>query len=553
MIKNLYKNILTVVLLLSLLSASACNKDSQQYVADDTSEPSATGNIVTENEAEKPVAGGVLTLSVAKYSSLNPLNTDNEDIRQYMSLVYNNIVTLDYSTYPKAELADSWSCDETCTKWTFVLKSGIKWHDGSAFSAEDVVETINYVKKNGGNYAANVANIKNCMAIDDKTLELECAEPDGMLPCKMSIPVLKARALVNGSANTLPIGTGMYRYDTKTSSATKLVFSKNPINATLNSEPYIEGIEINVYESDEKKDDSVSDFSLFYDELFKADDIKENVKLINFSGDMYTYLLPNITGSNSVMSNVDLRQAISCFINRGNIINAASGGNGIAAILPAYQGTFCWSGDSVKATADVESGVLLLEKAGYIKGESGNWEKDGKSLTVKCIVPADYSEYCLAAERLRIELEKNGITLVLSYLSDKAYAQAVKSGSYDIAVMQISLGSWIELKGMFGTNGTMNFNKYSNVEIDELIKHASEICDKDEFKNIYDKIKNILMSDMPVIGLYVKGDLVLVSENLHGIVSGGIYPWDVFANIDKWYIDGENITDESNGAGVTKK
>ncbi|MBQ8827919.1 MAG: ABC transporter substrate-binding protein [Clostridia bacterium] len=528
--KNVFEKILIVLLAVFVLSASACSEI--QYVADDISEPEQTESAGSEEkipEESSPVSGGRLMLTSGAYSSLNPLTTDNEDIKQYMNLVYGSIVSLDYDMSPKAELAESWSCDEECRVWTFNFRSGITWHDGSSFDAKDAAATIEYIKSVGGNYSENVANIDKCTAQSESVLVVECKEPDGMLTCKMAIPVIKSESLKSSTANTLPIGTGMYKYNTYESMASKICLERNDMY--YGNIPYIESVEINVYADEEQRSSGEFDFSMLYDTAFSSEFAKEGSKSANFSGSIFMCLLPNIS-KKSVMNDANIRHAVSCFSDRSNIINAAAAGNAESALLPAYKGTFCWQDDGVIDSADAASGETYMKNAGYTKSDSGLWNIGGKNLELTCIVPADFVEHELLALKLKDELEKQGISVNNVILDEKLYADALKSGSYDLAIMEIKLGSWIDLESVFSKDGELNINVYSNEQLETLFDNVAATSDSAAVSDMYRQIKEILLEDMPIIGLYIKNSTVVSSFRLWNVATSGIYTWDIFANID---------------------
>jgi peptide/nickel transport system substrate-binding protein len=93
-------------------------------------------------------------------------------------------------------LALSWDVDaKDKTKWTFKLRPGVKFHDGSAFNADAVVWNVNKVlDKEAAHFdpaqvgatASRMPTLKSAKKIDDLTVELTTTEPDAFLPINLS-------------------------------------------------------------------------------------------------------------------------------------------------------------------------------------------------------------------------------------------------------------------------------------------------------------------------------------------------------------------------------
>ena len=79
----------------------------------------------------------------------------------------------------KPMLAESWKPNADGSVWTFVLRKGVKWHDGSAFTSADVVATMDRLA--GSNLKASIA-AGSTKAVDDFTVQITLLSPDGQFP-----------------------------------------------------------------------------------------------------------------------------------------------------------------------------------------------------------------------------------------------------------------------------------------------------------------------------------------------------------------------------------
>jgi len=527
--RKIYRGLLVILTFIIVISSVSCS--GEQYVADDTSEPTTTDSPGIENDISEPVFGGVLRLATTKYSSLNPLITDSEDIRQYMSLVYSNFISLDYSGKPTPEIAKNWSSDDNGVTWTFKLRTDAKWHDGGVADSEDIVSTINFIKTNGGNYSENVKKIKSFKATDSETVEIVCNEPCSILPCLLSFPVLKAENIKDAGKN--PIGSGIYSFDSARSTKDK-VYLRN-FDGYFGEKPYIEAVEISTYASNDEKYKAESGFSVIYDGVMKASYLKEGVITYKISGDEFTGLWFNL--NSGATSDIAVRKAIQNYVDRADLIKAGAYGHAESALYPVKQGTFLYDGDKVPSSPDKVLGDELMGIAGYSKNSSGMWAKNGSVINAVCLVPANDTGYLLLAERLKKNLGKNGISVTLKYCTTSEYADLLKKGSYSIALMGTSFDTYTDFESAYKTGGKYNINSYSNADVDKLITDSEKITNQAELQKTYSEIAEKVGSDSICCGLYVKNQLVVTSEKLHGIESNTMYSWDIFASVHKWYIE----------------
>src|SRR2546422_10671866 len=75
---------------------------------------------------------------------LNPFRGLNDPSYELFGFIYDYLFSLDQDGHPIPNLATDATCDATCTNWTYTIRQGVKWSDGSDFTANDVVFSVNY-------------------------------------------------------------------------------------------------------------------------------------------------------------------------------------------------------------------------------------------------------------------------------------------------------------------------------------------------------------------------------------------------------------------------
>src|SRR5476651_2712956 len=137
-----------------------------------------------------PRRGGILRISVDQAASvIHPLRTRVNPEHMVAELCYSNLTTLTTGMAPLPDLALSWSANADFTEWTFKLRPGVKFSDGSPCTAKDVAATYVAIldPKTASPARAIVSMIKEPVAVDDETVlfRLNTAYPD--LPDRKSV------------------------------------------------------------------------------------------------------------------------------------------------------------------------------------------------------------------------------------------------------------------------------------------------------------------------------------------------------------------------------
>ncbi len=125
-------------------------------------------------------------------------------------------------------LAESWSPNDDGSEWTFKLRAGVKWHDGTPFTADDVVATIDRLSV--GNLKAYV-EAGAATAVDETTVKIALLIPDGQFPYQLSIYnpqslITPADYETGTTLDGRPTGTGPFKLE-KYDIATGATFVRN--------------------------------------------------------------------------------------------------------------------------------------------------------------------------------------------------------------------------------------------------------------------------------------------------------------------------------------
>lgn len=174
---------------------------------------------VLAQAAATPVKGGNLSIATpGDPRSLDPVASPGPLTARYAELLYESLFAPDKDFTPRPMLVDTYTRSADGLKYTFVLRSGISFHDGSPLTSADVVASLNRflrVDFAGRDVARDVASVS---AADDKTVVVTLHRPRFPLLYELAGPasqIFKASLLEGlpstGLTQKQAIGTGPYR------------------------------------------------------------------------------------------------------------------------------------------------------------------------------------------------------------------------------------------------------------------------------------------------------------------------------------------------------
>ena len=167
--------------------------------------------------------GKTLRAALTGYTTINTLDPGKAAVNPEFYVIwgmFNTLVKFDASMKVVGDLAESWSNPEP-TIWEFKLKPGVKFHDGSELTSEDVVFTFSRIadEKFGSPVRQKMAAITGVTATDPQTVRIQTAQPFAPLLTYLTNTrtstqiVCKKAVLAMGDAQYAqkPIGTGPWK------------------------------------------------------------------------------------------------------------------------------------------------------------------------------------------------------------------------------------------------------------------------------------------------------------------------------------------------------
>ena len=177
----------------------------------------AAGFVTAASEvlAATPVKGGSVRAASSVHGpddTMDPASaTSNIDYFRHRAH-YNSLVQLNDDIVPQPELAEEFSANATATEWTFKLRKGVEWHDGTKFTADDAVYSMNrhLGEESVSTVKSLVASVVEWKKVDQYTIKAVLSESFADLATVLGEKQFKI--VQDGTTDfTNPVGTGPYR------------------------------------------------------------------------------------------------------------------------------------------------------------------------------------------------------------------------------------------------------------------------------------------------------------------------------------------------------
>lgn len=265
-----------------------------------------------------------LRLGIAELDTLNPVLTNNKNVKEISRLIFDSLVTIknDYSL--EFSLATGIAKENNLT-YIITLRDDVKWQDGSDFNAYDVKFTIDTIKSHNCSYSSNLENVSDLEVIDDNTLKIILYGESDFFEYNLTIPILSnnyynGEDVGNSEKNNTPMGTGMFKFSSNENGVLKLVPNENYWNE--DKKPLLTEIDVNLYDS---IGNMYAAFKSGYIDIMEVDSKNIGTYIgslgytkVDIPARDITFLSFN-TGFD-ILSDGRTRKAISLYIDRANLI-----------------------------------------------------------------------------------------------------------------------------------------------------------------------------------------------------------------------------------------
>ena len=426
------------------------------------------------------------------------------------------------------DLATKWEVASDNVTWTFNLRDGVTFHDGTPFNADAVVSYFTRMLDKTYNLSAYTLwePIAKVEKVDDRTVKLTTKRPYGALLNTMAhgsalIPSPAAVTKYGKDIGLHPVGTGPYQLDTF-NPGSKLVVKAFPqyhgdkpvydsITYTYVGDPAgrvaaLQGGQANII-------DAVPV------EQAKQLAGKSGVSLVNIPG-LQCFGI-GLNQNHQFLTDKNVRQALNYAIDKEAIVSSLFRGYATVMNSPLAPNT-TGHAECGKYQVSADKAKDMLKSAGFTAGSDGILAKDGKRFSLRLRTPDGmYPNDTRVAQVIQDQLKAVGVEVVIQKVDKSTFWAGITipkaSVDFDLVLFGYNpshASGVIQLDALYVTNPSpaekprqWNFNWYSNSQVDSLVAQASQTVDAAAQKQVLAQAQQLLWDDAPYIWLYVNNNL----------------------------------------------
>lgn len=484
------------------------------------------------NQANSGAAGGNDTL-VAAYSeggkTLNPAEANDITSDTFVVAAYDQLVTYGRTTVdgkPTAKtdeivpmLAESWKPNADMTSYTFSLRKGVKFEDGTPLEADDVVKTFDFIEKSkSASFLYGMAGIKSVKAVDPQTVEIDLTAPNHLflqiLPMYSFSIINVDKVNASGGASWLDThtaGSGPYQV-TKWDPATEAVLERK--DDYWGEKPALRKVNTKFIGEASNRVQLLSKGEVDLALEVPAKDVESlskqpGITIDSRASNKILYFAMN----NEVkpFDNPKVRQAVADAIPYDKLINDVMKGQASPMRSSVASSTPGFSDAGNSAKYDLGKAKSLLAEAGLPNG-----------FTFDFTLGSGFDDWSDDAVLIQAELAKIGVTMNIKKMARPQFLEAIatkKVQSYISRWTSFVNDPGYHLGLLLTSDGTSNYGNFHNAQVDALWKQAATEPDQAARNTMYGKAQEIINVETPWAYLYEYNIVVAERSGVQGYTS----------------------------------
>lgn len=440
----------------------------------------------------------------------------------YETLLFFNRMNSDVKPW----LASSYAFSADAKTLTFHLRTAVKWSDGQAFTADDVVFTLQMLKQ----YPTADINglwqyLLNVQASDSSTVvvTLKSAYTPVLWYLAGQTWIVSKHGYASAGdptkfSDNSPVGTGPFVLKSFTPQLIDL--KKNP-TYWQPGKPVVDEIHYPSFNSNTSAELLLQRGDVDWTGLFTP-----NIQQTYISKDPAHnhYWFPNrnivmlyLNTARAPFNQLAVRQAISSAIDREKIYKIAESGyepisSPTGLVLPANQSNLSTTYAQTSFALNPAKSGQLLQSAGFTRGSDGIYvDKSGKKLSFQIDVVTGWTDWVTADQIISSNLKAIGIDTRVNAISFNAYFSALQMGSFDMAISWTNPGPtpfYLYNSLLNSTNSapvgkqaSSNWERWTNPTTDKLLAQYATTTDSSLQQQALNGLQQIMVEQLPSIPL----------------------------------------------------
>ncbi|MGQ2901769.1 ABC transporter substrate-binding protein [Neoaquamicrobium sediminum] len=459
--------------------------------------------------------------------TMDPHAANLAPVTSFLNNIYEGLVRRAPDMSIEPSLATEWKPLEDEDGWRFVLRQGVEFHDGSDFTADDVLFSYERGISEQSDVRSWFAPVQEVRIVDDYTVDFVTKAPDPIFPESIANWMIMDRDWAAANNSTMPAkdqptfatlntnGTGPFKlaardpdvqtrlavneewWDEPQHNVTEAVFT--PIGSAATAIAALVSGEIDMLQSVPVQD---AERLRSIDGIKTLEGLEARVIVLGFAHDhpaLYGSL--ETTGKNP-FQDVRVRRAVASAINVDAIDRVLMNGMAEPAsqLVPAGLSGYS-TAHSSRPAYDADAARALLAEAGY---------PEGFSFSLRCTNDR-YLNDDAVCQAITGMLAAVGLKAQLETMPVRTYWTELREDRFDVFLLGWSPGTFdaehpirFLVHTPSNTLGTWNFGGYSNARVDELLPMVQQELDAAKRQAMLDEIAGIVQDDMAYVPLYVE-------------------------------------------------
>ena len=483
-------------------------------------------------------SGNVLTLAAEQTTTfVRNFNPFGQTSARYTTLdfMYEPLVVFNRlkGNEPHYRLAESFELADDLKSITFVLREGLKWSDGEALTADDVVFTYDYIARFPAlDFISVGAQLESVEKVDDRTVTFNLKEANALIANTIvGMPIVPEHVWAEIEdpvtfANENPVGSGPMTEITR--------FTPQVYEQCANPHYWdVDNLDVDCLRMPQLADnpqvlaalaDGTLDWATSFipdiDNTFVAKDPEHHKywftpsSLVSFQISMTT---PD-ENNRKAFNDVNFRRALSMLIDRQTIVDIAGYGYPLVNDDPASLGELYASFANPEVDAqygqygqfDLEAGMALLDESGYVDADGDGFRDnpDGTPIAIDIMVPNGWTDWIDAVQIAMESLSEAGLNVKMSTPEAAVWTSGLIAGDYSMTLNALASAAnpYFPYIRSFNPNdfGKSRFTAphWENEELSALLAEYTQIKDPAEAKSVMDQAQMIVAEHMPIIPVY---------------------------------------------------
>ncbi|NJP30038.1 ABC transporter substrate-binding protein [Microbispora hainanensis] len=491
-----------------------------------------------------PVAGGTLTYALAGTQvSLDPAVAATAVTGLIDRNIFDSLVAQTGPDTFAPWLATKWTVSGDGKTYTFTLREGVTFHDGTPFTAEAVKASLDHVvdPATKSAYAASlIAPYEKSRVVSDHVVEVTLKRPFTPFLQALSVPYLGIQspaALAKPVADYRPVGTGPFSYvswekDKRVTLRKNAGYASPPAGASHEGAAYLDTLVFEFVPEDATRWGALTSGQVQAIAGVPPVNAGKLRSLPGFAlnsqetpGLNYNLYLNQTRGP---LRDVRVRRALSAAVNVEELVRNIYFGHFPVARNPLSRTTASYdpTAESELASYDPDAARRLLDEAGWTKTDADGYRvKDGKTLTLVWPYWAEGNkeQRDVLAEGIQAQAKQVGIKIERPAVDTGAFvAKYLIGGGYDLVDVSFARPTPDVLRFAFASGNTYakaggNVALVDSPQIDRWVEEAAETSDPATADKDYAAVQREVLRQAYVLPLYTPVQLTAFSAKVRGV------------------------------------